>query len=387
MSDSNFNSTAPIFEWTAFGHLYSYSNWGELLGGSYVMVAHLVFLFLFLRVTYGMITNRDEETGKRMDPSLWILFLLYGIAGLYVASFIWPLLIVWLVIGICVTDGTWQMELLFGVKKKKTQMAATAIDFPIPNPKRQPRRRIFQKLREQWLAPSIPASSAHKAKPPAPSFHSTASVKPLPLSSLPSENKGVQLIHNAPTYVEPSIIVKTPESTKSSVGAPVSWNYAYASQEGVIPQLPQSQTVVREISPNQVMHLNHRIMQTELYKLIVAATRSIPGAIVECEVGGIDIRIWLPEQTIYIEIKTNTPARLAIREAIGQLLEYVWVDRQRHSDRPAMLVTIAPEEADLETKAYLLDLENRYRVPVKYIAYKLGSYQFSWEHMISPSVR
>lgn len=162
----------------------------------------------------------------------------------------------------------------------------------------------------------------------------------------------------------------------------VLWPESKLRSEGVVPQLPSSATVTREISPLQIMSLNHRIMQAELYELIVAATSSTLGAIVECEVGGIDIRVWTPDQTIYVEIKTEEPARLAIRLALGQLLEYTWNDRESQSHRKSLLLIIAPDECNIETAVYLADLKDRYQLPLKYIAYKLGSRNFSWDEAI-----
>jgi hypothetical protein len=139
------------------------------------------------------------------------------------------------------------------------------------------------------------------------------------------------------------------------------------------------QTTNRSIDPNQIIHLDHRVIQSELYPLFQQKFQGVPGAIVECEVAGIDLRVWLPTKSIFIEIKTETPAEQAIRLAIGQLLEYAWAEQKSYPGRGSVLVVVAPSPPTGATLAYLRDLQERYRLLITYVPYQLGLGRLDWD--------
>lgn len=89
-------------------------------------------------------------------------------------------------------------------------------------------------------------------------------------------------------------------------------------------------------------------------------------ASVQLEVGGVDIQVDDPAFFALIEVKPTLDPRLAVREALGQLLEYA------HFDAPALpsqrrLIVAAPGRTTTELEAYLESLGSRYGLPLAYV--------------------
>jgi hypothetical protein len=81
--------------------------------------------------------------------------------------------------------------------------------------------------------------------------------------------------------------------------------------------------------------------------------------------GFIDALVRLPkgEDHIY-EVKVTATASGAIREALGQLLEYGY---HSTSLNPTKLVVVAPPELDKAAKAYLQRLRAKFSLPLDYL--------------------
>lgn len=76
-----------------------------------------------------------------------------------------------------------------------------------------------------------------------------------------------------------------------------------------------------------------------------------------------------PDGQTYYELKTDPTARMCIRNAIGQLLDYSYY---KESGRASRLVIVGEAPSTAEDKAYLELLRNEFALPVRY-----G--WFSWE--------
>ncbi|MBL8879119.1 MAG: hypothetical protein JNG88_08370 [Phycisphaerales bacterium] len=75
-----------------------------------------------------------------------------------------------------------------------------------------------------------------------------------------------------------------------------------------------------------------------------------------------------------METKTAPQARIAIRQALGQLLEYVH-DQQSSRRRHPELFVVAPAPA-LDIQKYLKVLERKYGLRLKYREFNLGEDTF-----------
>ncbi len=92
---------------------------------------------------------------------------------------------------------------------------------------------------------------------------------------------------------------------------------------------------------------------------------------VKLEEDYVDITVADGKQTILSELKSNPTARGAIREAMGQLLEYAyyWPRRQIEELR---LVIVAPGNLDKLAEAYVERLRTEFNLPIAYCCHSEG---------------
>ncbi|MEZ4321141.1 MAG: hypothetical protein R3F61_26920 [Myxococcota bacterium] len=113
-----------------------------------------------------------------------------------------------------------------------------------------------------------------------------------------------------------------------------------------------------------VIHADRRHNRLQLHMVELLRAR-FGGNAVAMEVDGVDIVVTAPDRTVFIEVKSEPDARLAVRAALGQLLEYALLGVV-----PAPfpeLVIAAPAEPDATVDAYLQALRDRFAMPVHYI--------------------
>jgi hypothetical protein len=89
------------------------------------------------------------------------------------------------------------------------------------------------------------------------------------------------------------------------------------------------------------------------------------------ESGNVDIRVSEGQRAILIEIKTDPNPRAAIREAIGQLLEYAYY-RPETRIGVLELVIIAPGKLDKTAEKYIQRLQTDFSIPISYCSYSEG---------------
>lgn len=116
----------------------------------------------------------------------------------------------------------------------------------------------------------------------------------------------------------------------------------------------------------------HNILQTELYKLL---RKEHGKGAVTMEEGKVDLRVRLPNRNILIELKTTPSARLAIRHALGQLLEYAHFAQSSNALEPEFVV-VAPAVPDEEEERYLKSLKAKLNVQLSYRTYQRGMKEF-----------
>jgi hypothetical protein len=80
----------------------------------------------------------------------------------------------------------------------------------------------------------------------------------------------------------------------------------------------------------------------------------------------VDIVVKTKNGFIFYEIKTYPTAKAAIREAIGQIIEYAYWPDQKKAEK---LVIVAPTSATDETKIYITRLRKDFNLPIFYQEY------------------
>ncbi|NOT63108.1 MAG: hypothetical protein HOP19_23105 [Acidobacteria bacterium] len=119
----------------------------------------------------------------------------------------------------------------------------------------------------------------------------------------------------------------------------------------------------------------HRQMQREMYLCLVRENR--PSRRVQTEVDGIDILVASGKKATLIEIKTDKNVIAAIREAIGQLLEYSYFCRHSLKSDEIEFLIVTPNPMLPAAQKYLNYLGLVLRIQIKYRQYVPGSYDFT----------
>lgn len=85
----------------------------------------------------------------------------------------------------------------------------------------------------------------------------------------------------------------------------------------------------------------------------------------------------LAGEKVFFELKTAKTVKAAIREAIGQLLEY---DHYPNSNRADKLIIVTVCEPEKEDKQYLIWLRKKYQIPIYYQQFDMEKRQLSKEY-------
>jgi hypothetical protein len=131
---------------------------------------------------------------------------------------------------------------------------------------------------------------------------------------------------------------------------------------------PLIRTITRKGTPGTTFDPFHKILQADLFPLLKGRYGKEN---VILERNNVDITIIDGEKTILIEIKTNSTPRAAIREAIGQLLEYAYC-RPQAGARALELVVIAPGKLDEPADEYIQRLRTKFSIPISYCSHSEG---------------
>lgn len=105
----------------------------------------------------------------------------------------------------------------------------------------------------------------------------------------------------------------------------------------------------------------HNQIQNHLFKLLVQRY----GKAVVMEKSHVDIVVEHPELYAFIEVKSDPEARIALRNAIGQLLEYTWYERP-NARRPELIV-VAPAPLTDAAAAYLERIREKEGLRIRYM--------------------
>ena len=113
--------------------------------------------------------------------------------------------------------------------------------------------------------------------------------------------------------------------------------------------------------------LNHNRLQNHLFDLL--RKRYCKDSVL-MEVQGVDILVDHPDLLAFIELKSSADARLAVREALGQVLEYAYL-RPGADGRDPVLVVAAPGPMTSVVSAYLDLLKVKFGLDVTYLEVSL----------------
>ena len=110
------------------------------------------------------------------------------------------------------------------------------------------------------------------------------------------------------------------------------------------------------------LDLRHNVIQIKLFDELVAEYGSENVAI-EFDYPRIDAVVKLADGYIFYEVKTSPTARMCIREALGQLLEYsLWPGYQEASH----LVVVGEAVYEEKAQRYIEKLKEKFDLPVEY---------------------
>jgi len=109
--------------------------------------------------------------------------------------------------------------------------------------------------------------------------------------------------------------------------------------------------------------LFHNAMQNELISTL-RAKYGYEAVIVE--EASVDIKLSDRQRLVFVEIKADSRPRYALREALGQLLEYEFIAADG-GQTPTELVVAGPGELSRRDLDYLHHLQQRWSLPIRYV--------------------
>jgi hypothetical protein len=141
----------------------------------------------------------------------------------------------------------------------------------------------------------------------------------------------------------------------------------WASRVGTTERLGIGKRQRAGVEPGEI-DFAHRYLQDELSDLLVA--RYGKSAVIK-EEGFVDLKVRQGGKVTLIEVKSDSRPRYAIREALGQLLEYAYVC-ERNGEPVAGLVVAGPGEMEGQAQEYLRHLREERGLPMRYVCFRRG---------------
>lgn len=124
----------------------------------------------------------------------------------------------------------------------------------------------------------------------------------------------------------------------------------------------------------QVSQLHNQI-QNELYELLVHKF-GVDSVGTEQLIGSgnrVDVVLKCSDEVTFYEIKTVPDSKLAIRQALPQLMEYAYRPNKNRAD---LLVVVAPAQITEDDLVYLGLLQSRFSIPISYLYYNIVNREF-----------
>jgi hypothetical protein len=125
--------------------------------------------------------------------------------------------------------------------------------------------------------------------------------------------------------------------------------------------------IPRRAIPAGEIDLVHNEMQNEL---VEALRERYGNDQVVVEESFVDIKLRDEQRLVFIEIKADSRPRRALRDALGQLLEYEYM-AAKGGDAPTELVVAGPGELSEFDLEYLQHLQRRWSLSIRYLCTRL----------------
>jgi hypothetical protein len=134
--------------------------------------------------------------------------------------------------------------------------------------------------------------------------------------------------------------------------------------------LPSTKSYINPGYRGGTVERYHAQLQGELFKLLQSRYGKKS---VEPEVSGVDIKVSGTTRTVIIELKTHLIAKKAIREALGQALEYGYFNPNAFPTKYVDLFIVAPAESNSACDRYLQTLRTKFALPIRYCTFRSRS--------------
>ena len=131
---------------------------------------------------------------------------------------------------------------------------------------------------------------------------------------------------------------------------------------------------VEAVKSEYIMMLKHNELSNEMVKYL----RNKGYTEVVTDKDFVDIQANDPKgNKIYFELKTADTVKLAIRQALGQLLEYNHYPNKNNADKLIIVTELEITQQDMQ---YLIGLRSRYNIPVYYQQFDMNKKSLSEEY-------
>jgi len=130
----------------------------------------------------------------------------------------------------------------------------------------------------------------------------------------------------------------------------------------------KNNAIVQKLKKIEGKNLLHNEYQTEIFK-ILEKQFGVGNVGSENQIGyqsKVDLVVRDSEEYIFYELKIAPTAKAAIREALGQILEYSYWPKKKYAQK---LVILSPQPGTKQVDIYLKHLRDKFKIPIYYQQY------------------
>ncbi|MDR3606817.1 MAG: hypothetical protein P4M08_05470, partial [Oligoflexia bacterium] len=135
--------------------------------------------------------------------------------------------------------------------------------------------------------------------------------------------------------------------------------------------LKSTAPIIRRSSEAKAFDPVHNHLQNKIFELL---RQRFGVDKVLMEDNFVDIKVIKPGKVVYLEIKTDPTPRKAIRQALGQLMDYAFFASPTRE--LVQLIVVAPGELRPTDENYVQRLTQEFKIPISYRQFTLESREF-----------